>query len=160
MNFIAGLLAYTISGSISNGSAGLSGVTVTIGDAYSTNTVTSTNGLYWVSGLCPGTYAVTPSLTGFAFDPGSANITVGPDATTVSFLATPIFNISGRVTEGGNGVSGVSVTAGTNNAPPIPAATILSSACAQAHHRHAVAGLLPVHSHQLRVCGLVEYRPG
>ena len=115
VNFVAGLLAYTISGSISNGSAGLSGVRVRISDAYSTNTVTSTNGSYSLSGLCPSTYAVTPSLTGFAFDPGSANITVGPDATTVNFLATPIFNISGRVTEGSNAVSGVSVTAGTNN---------------------------------------------
>ena len=58
---------------------------------------------------------MTPSLTGFAFDPISANITVGPDATTVNFLANPIFNISGRVTEGSNAVSGASVTAGTNN---------------------------------------------
>ncbi len=116
VNFIAGLLAYTISGSISNGSAAMSGVRVAIGDAYSTNTVTSTNGSYSVSGRCPGTYSVTPSLAGFAFDPVSASITVGPDATTVNFLATPIFNISGRVTAGANAVSGVSVTTGTNNA--------------------------------------------
>jgi hypothetical protein len=114
VNFIAGRLAYTISGSTSNGSEGLSDVRVTIGDAYGTNTVISTNGSYSVSGLCPGTYSVTPSRAGFAFDPGSTNITVGPDAATVNFLATPLFNISGRVTEGSNAVSGVSVKAESN----------------------------------------------
>jgi hypothetical protein len=116
VNFVAGLLAYTISGGISNGSAAMSGVRVAIGDAYGTNTVTSTNGSFSVSGLCPGTYSVTPSLAGFAFDPGSTSITVGPDVTAVNFLASSIFNISGRVTAGANSVSGVSVTAGTNNA--------------------------------------------
>jgi hypothetical protein len=116
VDFIAGRLAYTISGSISNGGAGLSGVMVTVADLNSTNTVISTNGNYSASGLCPSTYSVTPSLAGFAFDPPVlTKITVGPDATTANFVAVTVFSIGGRVTEGANGVSGVSVTAGTNN---------------------------------------------
>ena len=111
VNFIAGRLAYTIGGSISNGSAKLSDVRVTIADTFSTNTVISTNGSYSLSGLCPGTYSVTPYLQGYAFDPPAlTDIMVDANNYGLNFSAFKVFSISGSVTdEGANPVNGVNV---------------------------------------------------
>jgi len=118
VNFVAGRLAYTVSGNISSETGGLGNVSVKIG----TNQVTTDeNGDYSFSGLCAGTYVVKPTLAGFVFDPPTNSIAVGPDdADDVNFDAFAIFSLSGQVRQGASGLVGVtvtaaSVTAGTNS---------------------------------------------
>ncbi len=110
--------AYSISGTITSGGTGLSGVTVTAGTASAT---TSSTGAYTISGLANGTYTVAPSLSGYTFTPASASETVnGADITGVNFTATAnppsTYSISGTITSGGSGLSGVTVTAGSASA--------------------------------------------
>src|SRR5207244_11841469 len=57
---------YSISGTISP-NAGGSGATVTLSGAASATTTTNTSGSYTFTGLVNGTYAVTPSNTGYTF---------------------------------------------------------------------------------------------
>jgi hypothetical protein len=106
-------VAHTISGQITMGGTGLSGVTVTA-DGFSVTT--DTNGNYTITNVPAGTFATVPSLPGYFFIPPSQNVSLGPNATGVNFTAyypSGIY-IGGQVTSGTNGVSGVAVTAGTN----------------------------------------------
>ena len=66
---------YAISGTISP-AAGGSGATVTLSGAAGATTVTNASGGYSFSGLANGTYAVTPSNTGYTFSPASMNVTI------------------------------------------------------------------------------------
>ena len=59
---------YSISGTITLGGAGLTGVTVTAGSGSAT---TSATGAYTISGLAAGSYTVTPSRSGYTFSPAS-----------------------------------------------------------------------------------------
>jgi len=94
---------YTIGGQVL-GAAGT--ITVRIG----TNVVTAgTNGNYSLSNLRRGAYVVTPTADGFQFAPASVTVTVGPSTNTVNFFA--LFQISGRVLNGTNGLAGVTVSA-------------------------------------------------
>ena len=109
---------YNISGTITSGGSGLSGVTVTAGSASAT---TSGSGAYTLSGLVNGTYTVTPNLSGYTFSPASQSVTInGANKTGINFTATAIppstYNISGTITSGGSGLSGVTVTAGSASA--------------------------------------------
>ena len=61
MDFVALRDAYTISGHLTNGAAGVSGITVTAGGTNSA--VTDATGLYVFSNLCAGSYTVTPSAS-------------------------------------------------------------------------------------------------
>jgi hypothetical protein len=111
-DFVALRDAYTISGRLTNGAAGVSGITVTAGGTNSA--VTDATGLYVFSNLCAGSYTVAPSASCYQFNPTSLLVPVSPgNATGLDFSASPnVHNISGRITEGGIGVSGVSVQAG------------------------------------------------
>jgi hypothetical protein len=100
---------FTISGNITEGVNGLSGVSVAVVGGGVTNVVVTTNGSYTVSGLCPGNYSATPTLACYQFSPSSRAVTVGPNASGVNFTAAHGFSISGRITEGGNGLNGVTV---------------------------------------------------
>lgn len=119
VNFIE--LASGITGQISKGANALSGVTVTISGAGTTTNVTTTNGSYSVSGLCPGAYAITPAQSCLLFQPPSISLTLAPDTTNqaspFSAYDNNIFSISGRVTtDGTNGLAGVTVQAGSQTA--------------------------------------------
>src|SRR5207302_10261947 len=61
---------YSISGTISP-AAGGSGAIVTLSGTAGATTVTNASGSYTFSGLANGTYAITPSLTGYTFSPRS-----------------------------------------------------------------------------------------
>jgi succinate-acetate transporter protein len=61
-----GTIKNSVSGRITAGGSGLSGVTVTLG---SLTTTTDANGNYSFSNVPDGTYTVTPSLTGYTFNP-------------------------------------------------------------------------------------------
>ncbi len=109
---------YGISGTITSGGSGLSGVTVS---TNGTTATTNSSGAYTLSGLVNGTYTVTPSLNGYTFSPASQSVTInGANKTGINFTATVIppstYNISGTITSGGSGLSGVTVTAGSASA--------------------------------------------
>ncbi|MBI5675004.1 MAG: carboxypeptidase regulatory-like domain-containing protein [Nitrospirae bacterium] len=104
--------SYSISGVVkTSGGANLSGVTMTLsgGGLTANKTVTTaSNGTYTFTGLCPGTYTLTPTKT-----------------TNQNFIVTT-YSISGFVTTGsGTGISAVSVaiTIGTTKKTATTAAT-------------------------------------
>ncbi|MBK9090495.1 MAG: pre-peptidase C-terminal domain-containing protein [Holophagales bacterium] len=102
---------YSISGTITLGGAGLTGVTVTAGSGSAT---TSATGAYTISGLAAGSYTVTPSRSGYTFSPASASATISSaNVTGINFTATAVatYSISGSA-----GTSGATVTAGTASA--------------------------------------------
>jgi hypothetical protein len=102
---------FTIAGRV----IGASGtITVAMGTGGTNVMTADTNGNYSFSRLSPGTYLITPSAEGFQFDPSSVAVTVGPTTNTLNFFA--LFQISGRVTDGGNGLAGVTVAADTASA--------------------------------------------
>jgi len=104
---------YSISGTISP-NAGGSGATVTLSGAASATTTTNTSGSYTFTGLVNGTYAVTPSNTGYTFSPGSQSVTIsGSNVIGVNFTATGLpgttYSISGTISPNAGG-SGATVT--------------------------------------------------
>ncbi|MEI7728931.1 MAG: carboxypeptidase regulatory-like domain-containing protein [Verrucomicrobiota bacterium] len=101
----------SISGTVTNGSGGLAGVIVTSSPSGSAAT-TDTNGNYSITNLASGTYSITPFTINYTFSPTSyGSITVGTtNATGKNFAATPIYSISGTVTNGSGGLAGVMVT--------------------------------------------------
>lgn len=100
---------HSISGTISP-TAG--GATVTLSGAASATTTANSSGAYTFSGLANGSYAVTPSKSGYTFSPTSQNATVnGANVTGVNFTATAsaTFSISGTITLSGSALSGAAV---------------------------------------------------
>jgi cytoskeletal protein RodZ len=105
---------YSISGQVTSNGSGLSGATVALSGASSATAITDANGNYVFTGLDNGSYTVTPSKTGFTFNPASSPQTVaGADITAANFSATPVqavtYSISGQVTSNGTGLSAVVV---------------------------------------------------
>lgn len=90
---------YNISGTISG--AVVQGVTLTL--TGGATTITASNGSYSFTGLANGSHTVTPSLTGYTFNPASSTINVsganvsGTDF-TATINATPTYAVSGTVT--------------------------------------------------------------
>jgi hypothetical protein len=83
----SGASTFTISGQITSSGAALSGVTVTLGTGQTTTTNTSGN--YSFTGLANGTYSVTPSRSGYTFNPASQNVTISNgNQTTVNFTGS------------------------------------------------------------------------
>jgi hypothetical protein len=77
----------TISGTIIP-TAGGSGATVLLTGPMAATTTTNVSGSYTFTGLPNGTYAVTPSESGFAFTPASQNVTLsGTNQTGINFTA-------------------------------------------------------------------------
>jgi hypothetical protein len=102
---------YSLSGTVTSGGAGVSGVTVNLTGTATKSTTTDANGNYSFSGLS-GSYTVTPSKPPCTFAPTSMPVKVnGEDVTGVNFVATCLttYSISGKVTRDGSGVSGVAV---------------------------------------------------
>ncbi|MFO0753453.1 MAG: matrixin family metalloprotease [Thermodesulfovibrionales bacterium] len=82
--------SYTLSGKVTSGGSGLSGVTVALSGAQSVSTATDSYGGYLFTGLSAGTYTVTPTKTGYAFTPSSLSVTVsGAKVTGKNFTAKP-----------------------------------------------------------------------
>ena len=112
---------YLISGRVTDGTSGVTGVTVTAQGQGSGGTAsTDASGNYSIS-LPQGTYSVASSKAGFDFAPVSclleatcatnATITVGsttPSQTNVNFSV--VYSVGGRILEGIAGLSGVQVT--------------------------------------------------
>lgn len=78
---------FNISGTISPTTGG-AGATVTVSGAAATSTMTDGAGNYSVGGLPNGSYTVTPTNTGYAFNPVSQNVTIsGANIIGISFTA-------------------------------------------------------------------------
>jgi hypothetical protein len=87
-----------IRGQITDGVNGLSNVLVTATGGGTA--ITDANGNYAFSNLCPGTYGVSPSLSGFCLNPQSLMVTLGSAQTAngVNFVAAPApYRISGTL---------------------------------------------------------------
>jgi hypothetical protein len=102
---------FSISGTLSPASGG-NGATVTLSGTTSATTTANSAGAYSFSGLAAGAYAVTPSNTGFTFNPTTQSAMISAaNVTGVNFTATaqtsPTFSISGTITPaaGGNGAA-------------------------------------------------------
>jgi hypothetical protein len=102
---------YSVSGTLSPASGG-SGATVTLSGAASTATPADNSGAYTFTGLANGTYAVTPSRTGYTFSPTTQSAIVnGANVNGVNFSAnaqgSQTYSISGTIspTTGGAGTT-------------------------------------------------------
>jgi hypothetical protein len=110
VNFTGTHDVHSVSGQISEAGVGLSNVTVHVGTQFAN---TDSNGVYTVSGLCPGTYTILPARDCYLFNPPSRTVSLGPDSSGLDFVAYQNgqnkFAISGSVTEGTNALEGVTV---------------------------------------------------
>ena len=109
-NFTATQIGYTVSGTVTSGQSGLSGVTVNLTGAATKSTTTDSNGTYRFGGLSNGGYTVTPSKAGYTFTPNFYGFNVSGANVTKNFTADLIaYSISGTLTSGGSALSGVTV---------------------------------------------------
>ncbi|MFN3649235.1 MAG: S8 family serine peptidase [Armatimonadota bacterium] len=113
VDFTATEVTYTVSGTVTAGGVGLGGVTVSAGGSSAT---TAADGSYSIAGLVGGTYTVVPAKTGYKFSPANRSVTLSANTAGIDFSASPVFSISGKVTEGTSGLSGVTITAGDRTA--------------------------------------------
>jgi len=104
--------AYNLSGTISP-AAGGNAATVALSGAASATATANSSGSYTFTGLANGTYAVTPSHTGYTFSPTSQAATVsGANVTGINFTDAPqsaTYAISGTISPAAGG-SGATVT--------------------------------------------------
>lgn len=71
-----------------SGSAGIGSATVSISGAFSGTITASSSGAYSFSGLTPGNYIITPSLSGYTFSPASQSATItNANVSGLSFTA-------------------------------------------------------------------------
>jgi hypothetical protein len=79
---------YTISGAISPSSGG-SGSTLSLSGPAAGSTTADSSGNYSFTGLANGTYAVSPTHSGYNFNPSVQTVTInGSNVTGVDFAAT------------------------------------------------------------------------
>lgn len=104
---------YNISGRVTtNNGTPIAGVTVSARNGRTATT--NSNGSYTISDFAPGNYTLTPSKQGYTFLPTSRTVTVqdrdviGQDIESTAQLSS----ISGRITDGSNGIEGIMVAAG------------------------------------------------
>jgi hypothetical protein len=83
--------AYSISGIVTDGSKGLSGVTMTVIAGSALVTVfTDSDGGYDFNGIPSGNYLLSPSLAGYTFTPASISVSVnGSNAVAQDFKVDP-----------------------------------------------------------------------
>jgi inhibitor of cysteine peptidase len=111
-NFSATLITYAISGRVTLGGAGFSGVTMSLAGSQGASVATDSNGNYSFAALpAGGNYTVTPSRAGYTFSPPSTAYTnLSANQTTANFAATEIrYTITGQVAASSGGVSGVTM---------------------------------------------------
>lgn len=90
VNNYAAATTVTIAGTITSGGNPLSGVAVAISGTTSASTTTNASGQYTLNAVLGGNYLVTPSLTGYDFDPASRNYpNVTANVTNADFTASP-----------------------------------------------------------------------
>jgi hypothetical protein len=79
---------FSLSGTISPQSAG-DGTIISLSGPISASTTGNSSGTYSFSSLASGTYAVTPSRSGYAFSPSVQNVSIaGSDVSGINFTAS------------------------------------------------------------------------
>jgi Tol biopolymer transport system component len=115
-NFSSAALTVSVRGrvvDVNNPTAGVSGVTVTLSGSAGGTTTTDANGNYSFTGLAfGGSYTVTPTRTNYEFESPAQTFNNATTNQTADFMATLVFVISGRVSDGatGAGLSNVTIT--------------------------------------------------
>ena len=107
---------YSISGAVTVSGAGLAGVTLRLNTGAAA--VTDAGGNYSFTVLPNGSYTITPSLAGYAFNPvNTLQVVSGANVTGVNFTATPAgltHSISGTILVSGStpstGLAGATVS--------------------------------------------------
>ncbi|HON06494.1 MAG TPA: carboxypeptidase regulatory-like domain-containing protein, partial [Verrucomicrobiota bacterium] len=107
INIVATRL-HNISGRILEGSRGVSGVAVSAGGV---STFSTSTGYYTLTNVPEGNVTIIPERDGYRFVPSNIVLNLTSDATNVNFLAFGTLSISGRVTDGINGISGIRINA-------------------------------------------------
>ncbi|WP_433778668.1 T9SS-translocated chitinase ChiA [Flavobacterium anhuiense] len=107
---------YTVSGTVLDGTTGVSGVTISAVSGSTTLTaVSSASGAYSVAGLTAGlNFTVTAAKSGFSYTPASTVYNAIDANKTLNFTqgaAVVTYTVSGTVLNGTTPVSGVTVTA-------------------------------------------------
>src|SRR2546430_2106855 len=100
-----GTPTWTISGAVTPAASGV-GTTLVLSGAATGTVTADAAGNFTFTGLANGTYTVTPSKTGFTFNPAKQSVTVsGANVTGINFTAAPVptWNISGTVSPSANG---------------------------------------------------------
>src|SRR6266403_572240 len=101
---------WSLSGTIPPSSAG-SGTLVALSGPSNATITADASGNFNFGGLTNGTYAVTPSKTGFSFNPSNQTVTIsGANATAINFTATPLptYSVAGTIVPATSG-SGTTV---------------------------------------------------
>ena len=111
---------YILSGTISPSSGG-SGATLTLSGRAAGSTTADGAGNYSFTGLTNGTYVVTPTRSGYSFNPSDQTVTINSgNATGVDFSATQQASSSVALSwiASASAVSGYNVYRGTINGGP------------------------------------------
>jgi alpha-tubulin suppressor-like RCC1 family protein len=112
----ATFIGCSISGQVTGAGSVFEGVSISLSGAASGSTTTGSGGNYSFTGLANGKYKIVPVLTGYKFTPTKRTVNVkganvtGQNFTTPSSPPPTGFSISGQVTKGGLGVSGVALS--------------------------------------------------
>ena len=101
---------YSISGTVECDGSPLQGVSVALSGKSSAAAQTDSKGTYSFSGLKTGSYTVTPSISGYSFNPQTATVPITNQNMTENFTATAVYSISGKVTAGSSPLAGVTIT--------------------------------------------------
>lgn len=125
VNFSAIIPTFTVSGTISPASSG-SGTTVTISGGVNASTTADSSGNYSFTNVFAGSYTLTPSKTGFGFNPSARNVNVNTNVSGISFTAQAAGQHSGPIViNGQNGtvIQGLSITSTTGDCVTITNST-------------------------------------
>ncbi len=140
----------TISGTVSGPTVAGVSVALSGGPTSKPNTTTDSGGFYSFTGLAGGTYTVTPSLSGYTFNPAAPSVTTANTTTTQNFTETSTlasFSISGTLTYAGSktGRTYIRVVSSgcTGNCGGGAAGTSLVSAPSSGGTSYTVRGLQP-----------------
>lgn len=114
---------HSISGTI-NPAGGGNGAALTLSGVASATTTANSSGNYTFSGLASGTYAVTPSRTGYTFSPSVQAATLnGANITGLNFTATAqvgsTFSISGTISPAADGAGATVLLSGAAGATTV-----------------------------------------
>lgn len=113
-------ITFSISGSITPSSVG-NGTTITLSGPISASTTCDSSGNYSFSGLVKGTYAVTPSRSGYSFDPSVQSVVLDDiNATGINFAASqqPAYSVSLSWHASSSVVAGYDIYRSTTNGGP------------------------------------------
>jgi len=94
VNFTATVQTWTISGTLKPASD-TAGATLTLSGAPIATTTAAADGTYSFTGIANGTYTVTPTKTGYTFNPANQQITVSNASKTgINFATVPVLSTS------------------------------------------------------------------